>query len=100
MFTLHDFPDVFTPTVPDDPNAEISAAEDLADRQRNDAAFIDAFRCRECGDVTAGSGLAGEHVQLCDDCIVIWVVNHVDAAKVRELVADTYPDWFATTVSA
>ncbi len=37
----------------------------------------DSTHCRMCNGVTAGSTIAGSHVQLCDSCIVQWVGEQI-----------------------
>jgi hypothetical protein len=53
---------------------------------RSDAAFEEEMRiineddsthCRLCGRLTAGSSIAGCHVQACDSCIVGWVEEQI-----------------------
>ncbi len=48
----------------------------------------DTSHCHECGDITSGSTIGGEHVQLCDGCIVAWVLSHVGSALVQEWMAE------------
>jgi hypothetical protein len=98
---------VFTPTVPDyygdlspahcgladDPNAEIDAAEAqrtemlaLASEHADGLEFVfeGPCECRLCGRTTGGSRIAGVDLQVCDDCLIDFVLTQIDSAKVRE----------------
>lgn len=39
--------------------------------------IYDAHHCRECGEVASGSIMGGTHVQLCDECILCYVMTHI-----------------------
>ena len=65
---------------PDTIDAELAALEAEIDARRNDEAMLyDSTHCRECGHVTAGTVIAGCHVQACDGCIVKYVREQIGA---------------------
>lgn len=62
--------------VPDSANAELDARDEqhaaywtAFDENFRDFQAYDTTHCRECGGVTAGTRVGGEHVQLCDKCL-------------------------------
>lgn len=117
MLKLHDPSGFSTPTLPDiygdaspahfglpdDAQAEIDAREAQLEAQQNESnpfdyppgPFEGECQCRDCGRTTAGSRIGGGDVMLCDDCLIIYVLNSIDSAKVRELTSEMYPEWFA-----
>lgn len=47
-------------------------AERIAEHQ-----LYDAHHCRECGEVASGCVMGGSHVQLCDKCILAYVMTQI-----------------------
>jgi len=61
--------------------AEIVArsGDEIPDAEIEAINRYDATHCRCCGAVTAGTDIAGSHVQACDACIVQYVQENLGA---------------------
>jgi hypothetical protein len=51
---------------------ECDLAQRIADHQN-----YDAHHCSECGEPAMGCVMGGGHVQLCDECIIAYVMTHI-----------------------
>ena len=60
---------------------EVEMADRAAlDSQRDEINEWDSVHCRVCGKISAGSDIAGCHVQACDGCIIEWVQQQIGVA--------------------
>lgn len=67
---------------------EVQDALDARQHQADLAQRLDSMRCTDCGLVTSGSTIAGQDLNICDRCLVKFVLAHIGTALVDDVAAE------------